>query len=467
MKFSDESSFSFTEDKWARMEEIIMASEKKEKRRKFLWIFFSGFISSLLIVIPLAWYFMTNSSHSTISTKNELIEAQKIEKSSTAKSSDKIAINQKKSASHLPVSVSSEVETKSTDFQSNETSSLNVKKKNVSIKSRNPFYSINNESVKPTNLNNLISNKNIFKGVKNTETLNSNVGLIINSQNFEKEISSNKEIVSTNNVKEGINTSTDLNIMDESKEFTTLNIPVFSKTDSIPNINDELTSMDSIAKKDSILTESSILYKLNPEDENTDFSISFSAGAQYNLGYSQNDGKSISPFGCVNLQFKIKPTFYFNTGLAFSNVSNLSYEKKSILTSYDFGFRKDITTIQQKSLNYISIPLFFSKTIGRNSLGFGLNTSILVSNKSNVSTQSITSLSTSDITSFSSRDYGFGLRNIDFQGLINYSYKIKPNILLGASFNYGLIDVRQKSWTQNETFERNQSFRLVFTYMLK
>ena len=33
-KFSDENAFPFEEDKWARMEEMIMADEAKKKRRK-------------------------------------------------------------------------------------------------------------------------------------------------------------------------------------------------------------------------------------------------------------------------------------------------------------------------------------------------------------------------------------------------------------------------------------------------
>ena len=40
-KFSDESVFPFEEDKWARMEEMIMADEARKKRRKFFFIFFS------------------------------------------------------------------------------------------------------------------------------------------------------------------------------------------------------------------------------------------------------------------------------------------------------------------------------------------------------------------------------------------------------------------------------------------
>src|SRR5688572_10133661 len=68
-RFSNHDDFPFEEDKWARMEEMIIRDETKRRRRKYFGFYLGGFLTALLLSIPL--YLMKNDRKTTEKSKNK------------------------------------------------------------------------------------------------------------------------------------------------------------------------------------------------------------------------------------------------------------------------------------------------------------------------------------------------------------------------------------------------------------
>lgn len=465
-KFSDESSFPFEEDKWARMEEMIIADERKKKLRKFFFIYFSGFITALIILIPIYWF----SGNGNGNYKNEKQQTQS--KEHLQASSKNVSHTTKKDkipGDNEPKVTSGDSVSK--DSKSNSTQETGSEKTSEIYVAENKTQ--NEEKINKTVKGSTNDKQNQAASKRKKVRRNK----IQNKQ--ENDINKQKldlTVFDENNKNHSNERGTEANTLEIKKDDSRLKdsiskqeaLKAAAKSDSL-----DLAQKDSIlaAQQDSLKLVQSNQIKpdsIIPDPDNfAKFSFYASVGAHYNLGFSANDGQSFSPYIAGVFQYRFSKSWAFNTGLGFFRVSNFNFEKQITERSYDFGYRDHITAIQQKHIYYASIPLEINKIWNKNSFGFGVSPTFIFLNQSEVSTYEKTSLSESDKTSVSSFKHGYGLNPLDVQLSLSYYRYLGNKWLVGGSYNIGLLDVRQNSWTTNNTIERNQFIRLNLIYKIK
>jgi len=154
-------------------------------------------------------------------------------------------------------------------------------------------------------------------------------------------------------------------------------------------------------------------------------------------------------------------------GLAYQNVSKLNYEKEFVSTSYDFGYRNKTTLIKQINLHYIALPLAYQYSFKQNSINFGISPCIMIFNKSIINEKTITPFYEDLVASNSSYAYSHGLSTVDIQLSLGYKRIVSKKLTIGIDYNLGLVDVRNKSWTNNTNIERNKFISLKLNYKIR
>lgn len=457
-KFSDESAFPFEEDKWARMEEIIIADETRKRHRKFFFIYLSGFITALVLLVPLVWYVFDSQTldsktedrrqktgenretrHKTKDERRELTQNQEIK--STTKEDSLVETN-KTTAGNVNSKNTNEStnsgEKQKTEFFASTVTSENKRKVRTAktkTKIRNQRILTSQQIKKETQKN---SEQNTVTEKTETQNKNSEINSKLNEEkNVSEVIKNNAETIKTEKT-------------DSIKKSS-------EKSDSVSQAN---TNQNNVLDTTKIYTQIAPL----PFDK---FSFYLGLGAQYNLGFAKNDGNSFTPTGSFLLQYRFSPTWSFLTGLTYYQVSNLNYEKQITERMYDFGYRDQIFTIQQEKFHYVGVPLEIYRTWKNNNLGLGLNPNFLVANMSKVGQQDVRSLSSSVSESKNSSKYGYGLSALDVQLSFTYFRNFGKKFGAGVSYSYGLIDIRKNSWTGNQNYENNQFIRFNLIYKLK
>lgn len=192
-------------------------------------------------------------------------------------------------------------------------------------------------------------------------------------------------------------------------------------------------------------------------------SLLFNFGLIYNLGISDKEGQSFSPY--IGFQYLYQEKW--GIGLVYQSVSNMIYDKEFISTSYDFGYRRKITTIRQVNLNYVGLPLSYHYIFNKNALSFGITPCYLIFNKSFIYENNTSVYEMDESPTKTSYGYKYGLSPIDVQLSIGYKRTLRNRLSLGLDFSYGIIDIRQSSWTDNANFENNKLFTFKLNYKIR
>ncbi|MES2590048.1 MAG: outer membrane beta-barrel protein [Bacteroidota bacterium] len=429
-KLSDESAFPFEEDKWARMEEMIIAAEEKKKRRGFFWIFFSGFITALVIIIPFTWYILTSKEDPAKADEDQALTQGKSKNLKNGKQElSKTGEDQNQSKTPKLVAENKASSEKSNSDKTDEVKFVKESKSNLTVKVK--------------------KNQNVKKVFKAEQEDNSVVEIvketIIDNTLAKEELRMKEKEVKT---------------QDSIAKLTIIN-------DSISQIKKDSTANSIVEKQEVIKVDTVSATKNKDEIFEKGFSFYASFGAHFNLGFSKNDGNSFSPYISATMKYRFSPVWSLISGFGYYQVANLNFEKQIVQRTYDFGYRDIITSISQQKLHYVTIPIEISRKWNKSNLGFGINPTILIANKSELSTQEKTSLREMEKNSSSSFKHGHGLNTFDLQFSLSYSYDLGKRIAVGTSFRYGILDVRDDSWTENSDSENNKTIQLNVIYKIK
>lgn len=427
-KFFTENNFPFEEDKWARMEELIIKDELNRKKRKYFLFYLGGFISALIIVLPI--YFMKISNQVIENVKNQKLNITIKEKSKQHEKTNNITLNKLVSKTKKDKIIITKSLTNQTISKEKDT---NNSANNREKKSKNNHLRNSKKSTKNLKIKYISPEIEVIKKDLTLEKL------------FELEEKKHAEI--------------DKNLNDTDNSFVKENL---NKKDSVSILDKEKT--DSLKENNS--SKNNDKNEIEVKNENLNIqknSLFFIVGGIYHLGFAKNDGNSFSQLISLTYLYKNK----FSIGLSYFIVNNMSFEKEFKVRSYDFGYRDKITTIKQKNLQYISLPINYFVNFNKNTFSFGINPSFLFLNKTELIEKNKTAFSETLISEKSSFNYSHGLSKLDLQLTLGYSRCLTKKIILGLDFSYGFIDVRKKEWTTNSKFENNKYLSIHLNYKLK
>lgn len=437
-KFSEDA-FPFSDDKWARMEEMIIAKEDARRRRRFLLFYFYGFLTAVLILTPIIWFSLSKAgkkhtpelSQKTNHKQNELVTANK------NKSTHEATTNQKQ-ADSTHVSVAQQTK--------------NEVAKQLIVEQKAPLFTYKRKNTR----NKATQNNNV---VMTDRFVEMNEGLDSDLKTKTSEIQPNPIVVEPILIRNGEE--------DSKKDSTSLTLN--EKGDSLPaDKKDSTTLAIHVPIKDSTLTNPVSVDSTNNGSHVADSSRFFiSLGGIYHFGFSSSDGLGLSPMVNIGMNFPLKNNWNFSTSLGYFQVGHLDFTKSFSDRTYDFGYREKVTEIQQKALYYVSLPLNLEKNYARFSYFVGLTPSYMIANKTAISTFERNSLSESEKTSTKSYRNGHGLNSFDLLAGIGLKIKLSRKFAIGAQYQFGLIDVRKNTYSLVNKVERNQFAALQLIYKFK
>jgi hypothetical protein len=195
--------------------------------------------------------------------------------------------------------------------------------------------------------------------------------------------------------------------------------------------------------------------------------LSLDAGAGYSLGWEKEGGKQgngLSPVFGISATHNFSKTISVFAGVQFNSLTNINTLYSNSSTQYDFGSYTNVNSVTLKTLYYMAIPLKIQYTIlTDNIISLGITPLYLVNTSSTVVSYQQNYYGVSGNTAATKPGYMDGINPWDAQLTLAYRRKIN-HFTVSAEYYYGLLDIENNSFFENNVFERNSGFRLLLSF---
>ena len=472
--------FEFDENKWDKVEELIEAGERENKRRLRFWMAVPALIL-LTVGLGVLIYFnspVKNNAKQQIaevktqnnnldlnntanSVKPAVAEDNNVSADIANKNANPLVAEEKinpGTKTEIVASKINKIETKTTV-----TEKKVIAKENTTNKISKTEMKNNSSPIKSKIISRKQKSQNNFNPQNNTIHQNGNA---IVEMKFKKNGEVKQPIISLEEKPESGNNQTEITTLLNQTPSTDINTDNLKSVAMIAS-ETEITSI--VTKKASVSTavvnQSVTAQVAKPiVDAITSWHFSLGAGVNYATDFS------INPIAGFEVSKAFSPLFELGTGLYYTYLSTLSGNVKTFTlnTSYDFGYSSELSEIKTDKVHYMVLPVYTRFNINaRNSIIFGANFFYMftTSNKVTNCTESYSVRRNSSTTD----EYGYssGFNNLDAGIMLGYKLKLFAHLGVQLSFNYGLMDIKKDSYYYNENkFDRNISGQLMLTYNL-
>ncbi len=193
--------------------------------------------------------------------------------------------------------------------------------------------------------------------------------------------------------------------------------------------------------------------------------ISMIAGA--GIGPSFNGGENSKDWLIgLNYEYRFSFNWSVNAALSYSAKMSPGIIQNSDSIFHSFSPERIITEMENSRLDYIEIPIQFTRSFNsKHQIGLGVYSSVLFNVKTDVKRTSITIKETKK-SEFSESGLSENFRQFDYGLTSSYSYQFNPMLSLGVQFKYGLSDITVNNTQELSGYHRNVSSRLVLRYRL-
>jgi hypothetical protein len=183
--------------------------------------------------------------------------------------------------------------------------------------------------------------------------------------------------------------------------------------------------------------------------------INFIAGANVSQGFlNQNlsrNAPSLDPVIGLGASVVVNSLVSLDVNVLYHTRGGLSQEK------LPETFVKKGTSEITQSLHYIDVPFYINYRFqNRHAIRFGLQYSRLIGTLSSVSSESVT-------TTWKQQDY---YASYDVAGMVGYKYLVNERFNVGIRGNFGLFDVTLGQPAGANTFDMNRQIRFLLEYKL-
>ena len=191
----------------------------------------------------------------------------------------------------------------------------------------------------------------------------------------------------------------------------------------------------------------------------------FIGGVNLNPSLVESPEKGISGSEFLGVEYQR----YLNGGISLK--ADLIYSARNGINSskvydkkiYDFGSQTEQTTVECQRMVYIELPVLFNYGVANHNFMVGPSVSYLASSLNKVTTAYETPTSSWEEEK-PVWGYTDGFKQYDFAIVAGYEYSLKPKLNLGVRLNYGLIDITDNNYFDNDSFDNNVQFRVYLTY---
>ena len=418
----------FHEAHWSQAESMIVANERKQKNRKFIfWIF------SLTVILSGFFYYTMNNAQ-----KNVVIE--------------------EKQALHNPI--------------------ISIVNTNKEKKDKN--LNVGNSSAKV-----VTSDENkiqpIHKDMKSAVYSSQENGVAFTRENrralkaAEASIRETHNTSSTNHSSKKsilVNDLTDVNIHHNGINLS----QEFAQKDSLPalpNVGVPLIPASVIdSSKLTVLTAPEIL--TSKAETISKSSYAFIAGSYISRAFHNTEDESgwgMNAFGGISYAHLFAKEWSIEVEALYLEKGNLSSKKyfQSEFFQGEFGGNTENISISTKKLRYISIPIcmqyHFNHMTQLIDIGFAYN--YLITTYSSVQIAQKKTGSALNTVSKNQNGYVNGFEKQDFAILLGYGHQLSKKMHAHIRLHYGLNDLSKNEYFNNNIKDHNQGIQIYLQYKIK
>ena len=482
-----EAEFAFNEANWDKAETLIIAADKKRKRRRIAFIFFIGLFLGIGMMIPFVDF------GNKIDVKNRSVAGNKYlsNENKTEVGNDNMIKDVSGEIKTVPKNNIKEEEIKVENNVKSESGVAVIKKADIKPENKNAEIAIIKKKTSPENNGNdyVVSEtkKNKSSEIAKTKTKqgrseaeeNSNKqlalsekGKTVSNEVKKDDLKPDSENKNQNSNLEGntvIAQKTDTESVLASTKNNVVNDTTFTLKDSVVKV--KFDSVISITKDSNLASKPGFFVRVKRLIYGSQgFIFGFDAGASYALGWKNNTTKEANGF---NALFGVNVTHFFTKkwsaclGLQYNSLAHLSYSNyASNNMQFGFGYNQTKTSITPTILYYVAVPVKLQYWFNdKNSLSIGVNALYLLNTNSKVETEThgdFGSPTTNVTTKIGYRD---GLATWDVQPALAYKYCFMKGFSINAEIYYGLIDIKNNNTFAINKAEHNNGFKLTMSYI--
>lgn len=412
-KFS-EAEFPFDERNWDRVEEKIDAHHKKEKRKRFAFIFSSGIILGLLVMLP-----FIGKKNATTPTNTESIVVSK-ELTTESDVADKALQEQNKALAELKQQLA---------LAEQKANELNAKNKELIAENKKK-----------------VENRNALSGLTKGNSTSATAIASGNGKNVNVPFfMQNKAIAKQQPTETSILLAT-------------------AKPDYLRKITLNLDALQNNAPASDALNNNYVKVDFkNLKSTKKAWNFTAAVGGNFTNTFSSNPIQGIEASKPLGEKLEV------GTGAYYTYLTVLSGNIKTIVldTKYDFGYQSDVAEIKTNKLHYVVIPVFAKYNINpKNAVIAGANIYTLVTSSNSYTTYKESYGEKTNVLSKKTAGYSNGVNNYDIGLLAGYKRHLFGQMGAAVYLNYGLKDIKKNDYFNENKFERNVSAQVMLTYKL-
>jgi hypothetical protein len=192
-------------------------------------------------------------------------------------------------------------------------------------------------------------------------------------------------------------------------------------------------------------------------------------GVLYTPGFATNTSSlnGFNPMAGILITKLYKNNYGISVGCHYALYSCV-YKQSKVYTStfQEFGNTNYVTEINYNRMHYLKVPLIFSHHYQNNSFGFGCTFGYLLTGSSTLKTYHESYGVIKNAHSVKYYGYTNGFKPFDVSCILSYRRKLFRNTGIGITVEFGLTDVKNNSFFNSSTFERNNSIQLFLSQKL-
>lgn len=180
---------------------------------------------------------------------------------------------------------------------------------------------------------------------------------------------------------------------------------------------------------------------------------------------SARKGNSFLPYIALDYARVLHPRFKLHTGIGYVQRGQLQSDQYYRSTNYGFGFETVLTTISPQKLHFLEVPLYGEwKIKARHSLMMGGSLLQLMNVSSQISSRTQDDFGISNGQAESTWGYKQGFISRDVSLMVGYKYYLGSGFHLDLRSQYGLRDLTEQSFFENQSFDRNIRVQIGLSY---
>ncbi len=307
------------------------------------------------------------------------------------------------------------------------------------------------EENKSNTHSNVISTPSLLESTIESNQIKPAITQRSNSNNFENETNDENNLIAENK-------KTDL---DESIILNTEN----EEIDLISNKSLQLVIYE---LTNPVFDFKNINFIKSPENFHKNNNISTYLNASFEAGTNTfNNAFSSNSFGYYvggRIYFDVGKVS-FNSNIHFENINQNLGARTYTNKNYDFNSITAITSIKNKSIDYVIIGLNAMYPVYKNnSLGIGIQYAQMIQTND---LMSIYNVENNTKTNQNTNNYSSVLNKNDWQFTCNYQNRFAKHLAINASYVFGLNDITNNQVLLNNKIDNNSGFKLGLQYIIK